>query len=100
MWAWHEKQPNAEFKGLLGTIPPEEVGSVKKVVIQFVTFAGFKSVHQEAQYFAIFGFLWKDSICNYFAPARVNLCKFCLSQNLKDVDRFILHQKIGWIQRL
>ena len=73
VWAWHEKQPSAEFKDLLGTIPAEEVGSVKKVVIQFVTFAGFKPVHQEAQSFAIFGFSWKDSICNSFAPARVNL---------------------------
>ena len=73
VWAWHEKQPSAEFKDLLGTIPPDEVGSVKKVIIQFVTFAGFKPVHQEAQSFAIFGFSWKDSICNSFAPARVNL---------------------------
>ena len=29
VWAWHEKQPSAEFKDLLGTIPSEEVGSVK-----------------------------------------------------------------------
>ena len=73
VWAWHEKQPSAEFKGLLGTIPPEEVGSVKKVVIQFVFFAVFKPVHQEAQSSAIYGFSWTDSICNSFAPARVNL---------------------------
>ena len=80
VWAWHEKQPSAEFKDLLGTIPAEEVGSVKKVIIQFVTFAGFKPVHQEAQSFAIFGFSWKDSICNSFAPAWVNVFIPGLSQ--------------------
>ena len=37
---------------------------MKKVVIQFVTFAGVKPVHQEAQSSAIFGLSWKDSTCN------------------------------------